>query len=92
MIDAPDGSVWHQYVVRCACRDEFRRYLSENGVGTDIHYAVPPHLQSCYARYSGLSLPVTDRLAAEVVSLPVSSCTSAEDALEISQIINDFRK
>ncbi len=92
MIDAPDGSVWHQYVVRCACRDEFRRYLSENGVGTDIHYAVPPHLQPCYARYAGLKLPVTEKLADEVVSLPVSACTSAEDAYAISQIINDFRK
>lgn len=92
LLDNPDGSVWHQYVVRCACREEFRNFLTVNGVGTDIHYAVPPHRQPCYARYSGLSLPVTDRLAAEVVSLPVSSCTSAEDALEISQIINDFRK
>lgn len=92
LLDNPDGSVWHQYVVRCACREEFRNFLTINGVGTDIHYAVPPHRQPCYARYSGLSLPVTDRLVAEVVSLPVSSCTSAEDALEISQIINDFRK
>lgn len=92
LLDNPDGSVWHQYVVRCACREEFRNFLTENGVGTDIHYAVPPHRQPCYARYSSLSLPVTDRLAAEVVSLPVSSCTSAQDAFEISQIINDFRK
>lgn len=92
LLDNPDGSVWHQYVVRCACREEFRNYLTENGVGTDIHYAVPPHRQPCYARYSALSLPVTDRLAAEVVSLPVSSCTSPEDAFEISQIINDFHK
>lgn len=92
LLDNPDGSVWHQYVVRCACREEFRNYLTENGVGTDIHYAVPPHRQPCYARYSALSLPVTDRLAAEVVSLPVSSCTSPDDAFEISQIINDFHK
>lgn len=92
LYSTPDGSVWHQYVVRCSCRDEFRRFLTEKGVGTDIHYAVPPHRQPCYERYASLNLPVTDRLASEVVSLPISSCTSPEDALAISQIINDFRK
>ncbi len=90
--DSPDKSVWHQYVVCCAERSRLRDYLSENGVATDIHYAVPPHRQPCYARFSGLDLPVTDRLAGEVLSLPVSACTSPDNALAISQIINDFSK
>lgn len=90
LLDTPDGCVWHQYVVRTARRDDFLRHLEANGVGYDIHYAVPPHLQPCYARYSGLSLPVTVRLASEVVSLPVSGCTSEDDARAISSIINDF--
>lgn len=84
--------VWHQYVVRTAdasLRDDFRRYLLENGVGTDIHYATPPHRQKCYQGcFDNLDLPVTEVLADSVVSLPISSCTSPEDAREISDIIN----
>ena len=90
MTDDPDLAVWHQYVVHVAKRDEFRRYLADNGVGTDIHYATPPHRQPCYHEFAGLNLPVTDKLAAEIVSLPISLCTSEHDAMDISDIINRF--
>ena len=40
--------IWHQYIVRVEQRDEFRNYLTEHGVGSDIHYATPPHRQPCY--------------------------------------------
>lgn len=85
------GCVWHQYVVRVHDRDRFIVYLAENGVGTDIHYATPPHLQPCYKDLAHGPLPVTELLADEIVSLPISSCTSVKDAEEISRIINDFR-
>lgn len=82
--------VWHQYVVRTPARDAFRAFLAECGVETDVHYAVPPHRQPCYVSMVELQLPVTDRIAARVVSLPISSCTSADDAGEIARIINTF--
>lgn len=82
--------VWHQYVVRVADRDAFRRYMADNGVETAVHYPVPPHRQPCYEAYSSVPLPVADRLAAEVVSLPVSRCTSADDASAIARIINRY--
>ena len=82
--------VWHQYIVRTARRDEFREYLAAEGVGTDIHYATPPHRQPCMARFSMLNLPITDLIASEVVSLPVSTCTSEADACEIARIINRY--
>lgn len=91
-VGEPDLHVWHQYVVRTAGRDAFCRWLSDNGVGYDIHYAVPPHKQPCYAEYAMLSLPLTERLAGEVVSLPVSACTSENDAAEIASIINRFKQ
>ncbi len=83
--------VWHQYVVRVADRDNFRAYLAENGVETDVHYPDPPHRQPCMAEYASLSLPVTERIAREVVSLPISACTSTADAAEIAAIINDYK-
>ncbi len=88
--DDPDSAVWHQYVVRTADRDAFRRYLLDRGVETDVHYAVPPHLQPCYARYASLSLPVTCAIADTVVSLPVSTCTTVSDARAIASIINTY--
>ncbi len=83
--------VWHQYVVRvpAAQRDRFRNYLTEQGVGTDIHYAVPPHLQPCYYPTLGISYPVTELIASEVVSLPIATITP-EQATEIASIINDY--
>lgn len=92
LYSAAGDMVWHQYVVRVKDRDGFREYLAELGVGTDVHYAVPPHRQPCYADTLGhLSLPITERLADEVVSLPVSRCTTVGDALDIAAIINDYK-
>ena len=66
--------VWHQYVVRLEDRDGVRQALTERGVGTAVHYPVPVHLQPAYAGRIPLGpggLPVTERLAAEILSLPI---------------------
>lgn len=87
-----DGNnhVWHQYVIMTPDRDNLRQYLAENGVETDVHYATPPHKQPCYALLEHGPLPVTERIAAEVISLPVTRCTSADDAAAIARIINSY--
>lgn len=90
LLQSPDKCVWHQYVLRTDHRDAFRTYLLEQGVETDIHYATPPHLQPCYSEYAPLPLPITERIANTVVSLPAGPGTSAADAAEISDIINGF--
>lgn len=90
--DTGSDCVWHQYVVRVADRDGFRRFLLDRGVETSVHYPVPPHRQPCYKDYAGLALPVADRLASEVVSLPIAPrCTGTDDAREIAAIINSYR-
>lgn len=89
----PTQCVWHQYVVRISDgrRDDFREYLRKNGVETDIHYPTPPHLQPCYAaETTHAPLPLTERLAKEVVSLPIGASTSEADAREIAAIINNY--
>lgn len=90
-----DGAVWHQYVVKVdpGYRGRFRHRLAEAGVGTDIHYPIPCHLQACHAPLDGSAvpvLPVAERLAESIVSLPVSSATSDEDICAIAGIINSL--
>ena len=82
--------IWHQYVVRVENRDAFRAHLADNGVGTDIHYATPAHWQPCYHDLEHAPLPVTERMAGEVVSLPIAHPITPDDARAIADIINRF--
>lgn len=88
---ADKGMVWHQYVVQTDRRPEFTAFLSAKGIDWDIHYPTPPHLQPCYNQFSGLHLPITERIARTVVSLPVSPSTSSNDATEIAALISTFQ-
>ena len=84
--------VWHQYVIRVADsrRDAFRDHLLQHGIGTDIHYATPPHQQPCYSRLQHMPLPITERLASEIVSLPIAAPITPSNAREIALVINAF--
>lgn len=85
------GMVYHQYVVRVpGRRDEFRQYLSDNGVESAVHYPVPLDRQPAMNRFVTAPLPIAGLLAGEIVSLPVSSATSVDDAVAIADIINSF--
>lgn len=83
--------VWHQYVIRTPRRDEFREWLRDNGIGSDVHYATPPHLQKCYLGkgWNNEPLPITEKMAAEVVSIPIAGVTP-EEAADIAETINGF--
>lgn len=62
---------WHLYVVRSSDRDRLRRRLAEQGVGTLIHYPKAPHMQPAYAGSGYPAFPIAERLATEVLSLPI---------------------
>ncbi len=88
------GHVYHQFVVKLTPgvdRDLWREKLLEAGVETDIHYAVPPHKQPCYAQQGNASFPVTEDLADRIVSLPIGQNTSTEDIPVIAEIINKVK-
>ena len=65
--------VWHVFVVRSHNRDGLRRYLSEAGIATLIHYPIPPHLQEAYRELhlGNGSLPISEAIHREVLSLPI---------------------
>ena len=81
---------WHQYVIRVHARDDFRAFMDENGIGTDIHYATPPHRQPCYHNLEHSPLPVTERLADEIVSLPIAHPITTDDVRAIADVINRY--
>jgi dTDP-3-amino-3,4,6-trideoxy-alpha-D-glucose transaminase len=70
---AREGDVQHLYVVRSTDRDGLRAHLTAAGVGSEIHYPIPPHLSDAYAHlgHRAGAFPVAERLAAEVLSLPI---------------------
>ncbi|MDY6372960.1 MAG: DegT/DnrJ/EryC1/StrS family aminotransferase, partial [Bacteroidales bacterium] len=75
-------------------RDRLQKYLTDNGIGTVIHYPIPPHKQECYAKgiwnTPQLKLPITERLADEELSLPIGQCVSGDDLIYIVKFVNLF--
>ncbi len=64
--------VWHLFVVRSKHRDQLQKQLTDIGIGTMIHYPIPPHHQLAYVEYNHNSFPVTQTIQNEVLSLPIS--------------------
>ena len=75
-------------------RDRLHDYLEENGVGTVCHYPIAPHQQACYAKEfwntPHLSLPITERLANEELSLPIGPTITLEEVAQVVELINKF--
>lgn len=84
--------VWHQFVIRISERQKFMTYLEKNGISTIIHYPVPPHLSEAYSYLGGKKgdLPITDKYADEVLSLPMYDGISDEEAEEVIKVINAY--
>jgi dTDP-4-amino-4,6-dideoxygalactose transaminase len=81
---------WHLFVVRHPQRDVLQRRLSEAGVDTIIHYPIPPHLSGAYAADGERTeLPVAERLAEEVLSLPIGPHLPLEDADRVAAAVRD---
>jgi dTDP-4-amino-4,6-dideoxygalactose transaminase len=85
-----ENDVWHLFVVRCEGRDNFRKYLSESGIGTDVHYPIPPHKQLAYHNWANLQLPITEKMHETVVSLPLNTTLTPEEISYIIQIVNEY--
>lgn len=84
--------VWHQYVIRCEERNRLIAYLDEKGIGTIIHYPIPPHLSEAY-RYLGHkngSYPVTEHLADTVLSIPMYNGMTKEEQDYVIDALNAF--
>jgi dTDP-4-amino-4,6-dideoxygalactose transaminase len=81
--------VWHLYVIRHPGRDELRQLLTSAGVGALIHYPIPPHRSETYgtAEWRSAAVPVAERIAGEVLSLPIGPHLSAKEVQRVVEIL-----
>lgn len=86
----PDAHVWHVYVVRCKQRAELQEHLHSKGIQTLIHYPIPPHKQEAYRSLNSLSLPYTETIHEEVLSLPIGPTLHISDADAVVAACNSF--
>jgi dTDP-4-amino-4,6-dideoxygalactose transaminase len=90
----PHGArhVWHLYVVRTAQRDGLAAHLARRAIGTGLHYPEPAHLSKAWAHlgYGPGSFPVTERLAGEVLSLPLFPGITEAQLVSVVAAIRDF--
>ena len=82
--------VFHLFPILCEQRDELQKYLEENEIGTNIHYPIPPHKQECYKEWNNITLPVTEKIHAQELSLPMSPCLTEEQIKYVIDCINSF--
>jgi dTDP-4-amino-4,6-dideoxygalactose transaminase len=88
---ADENNVYHQFPIFCERRDELQRYLTENGIQTLIHYPIPPHKQECYKEWNERSYPVTEKIHAQELSIPMNQVLTMEEAEEVVRVINSFK-
>lgn len=86
-----DSHVFHLFVIRTQNRDQLKRYLESVGIETGIHYPIPPHKQQAYIELARLSLPVTERIHREVLSIPAHIALTREEISEIVEAINGYQ-
>lgn len=82
--------VWHLFTIRCENRERVQNYLQEKGIQTLIHYPIPPHKQECYKEYAHLSLPITEKIHAEILSLPISPVMEDSEVDYVIEMMNQF--
>ena len=85
------GHVWHLFVLRTSDRHALMEHLEKHGIQTLIHYPTPPHQQAAYQDFSHLSLPLTEIMHEEVMSIPMDPTLSIAQAKEIIVAINKFK-
>lgn len=83
--------VFHLFTIFCEQRDNLKKHLADNGIQTVIHYPIPPHRQECYKEWNNLSFPITERIHAQELSLPISPVMTQQEVEEVVRVVNSFK-
>lgn len=85
-----DAHVWHIFAISTENREKFRDYLLEHEIQTAVHYPIAPHKQSAYAEWNDLHYPISEKIHAEEVSLPMSPVLSDAEVETVVEIVNKW--
>ena len=86
-----ENNVYHQFPIFCEHRNELQKYLNEHGIETLIHYPIPPHQQACYKEWNHRSFPISEKIHAQELSIPMNQAISTEEAEAVVSALNSFR-
>lgn len=86
-----NSHVFHLFPVFVENRNEFQKYLEKNSIQTLIHYPIPPHKQICYSEFNSISLPITERIHNQELSLPISPVITKEELNTITEVVNNWK-
>lgn len=83
--------VFHIFNIRHPKRDELKQYLLKNGIGTEIHYPIPPHQQKGYQDFfEGEQYPIAEEIHQTTLSLPISFAHTVSDIEKVIEVMNGF--
>jgi dTDP-4-amino-4,6-dideoxygalactose transaminase len=88
--DFSNNHVFHLFIIRTEKREDLQQYLLKNGIQTIIHYPIPPHKQEAFESWNKLSLPITEKIHKEVLSLPISPVLTMDEVSFIIEILNQY--
>jgi len=83
--------VWHLFVVQTSYREELFNFLKINNIQSLIHYPIPPHKQKAYKSFNERSLPITEEIHNNVLSLPVDPTMTNDQIEKVIDVVNEFR-
>jgi len=89
-VNREESHVWHLFVIRTDNREKLQKYLSDNSIQSMIHYPIAPHKQEAYKEWNNLSLPITEKIHREVLSLPISPVMNDEEVKKVVGVINKY--
>ena len=82
--------IWHLFIIRATDRNRLQKYFTDNDVQTLIHYPIPPHKQLAYKEWRHITLPLTESIHNQVLSLPMSPLMNETEAEFVVKMINRF--
>ncbi|PHS39615.1 MAG: aminotransferase [Sulfurovum sp.] len=89
-VENKESHVWHLFVVRADNREKLQKFLLENEIQSMIHYPIPPHKQEAYKEWKDISFPITEKIHAEVLSIPMSPVLTEEQTTKIVAVLNRY--
>jgi dTDP-4-amino-4,6-dideoxygalactose transaminase len=88
----PLSHIWHLFVIRVVDRVHFRQYMDKKGIQTAVHFPTPVHHQLAYSELKEMTFPISEQIAQQVVSIPISSVIEKDDVDYVIDSINKYRR